>query len=63
MIGAEACQKGGSMRSKSIVARPGIEDKAPACPVGRRPLPMAGSLALVSNADTRPASAMKPGLY
>jgi hypothetical protein len=62
MIGAEACQKGGSMRSKSVVARPSGEEKAAACAVGKHPLPM-GSLALVGTTDTRPARAMKPGLY
>jgi hypothetical protein len=51
------------MRSKSAIARPSGEEKAGACAVGPRPLPMPGPLALVGGAEPRPAGAMKPGLY
>lgn len=63
MIGAEACQKGGSMRSKSVVARPRGEDKPAACATDPRPLRAPATLALVGSADPRPAGALKPGLY
>jgi hypothetical protein len=58
MIGVEACQKGGSMRSKSAAERPKSDDKA--CAPTARAL---HTLSLVRDAETRPAGAMKPGLY
>jgi len=63
MIGAEACQKGGSMRSKPMAARPGGEEKAAAGASLPRPPLAPGSLALVVAADKRPATPMTPGLY
>jgi len=51
------------MRSKSVVARPSGEEKPAACAVVQRSPATPGSLALVSSNDTRPARAMKPGLY
>ena len=51
------------MRSKSMAARPGGEEKAAACAPLPRPPHAPGSLALVTGADPRPASPMKPGLY
>jgi hypothetical protein len=61
MIGVEACQKGGSMRSKSVAERPKSDDKVripAACA-----LPKPGALSLVRGAEAQPARAMKPGLY
>jgi len=63
MIGVEACQKGGSMRSKSMAERPKGDDKADiripiACAI-----PTPGALSLVRAADAQPARALKPGLY
>jgi len=63
MIGTEACQKGGSMRSKSLAERPACDDKSPARPNATRSLQGAGALSLVRDAEARPAAAMKPGLY
>jgi len=63
MIGVQACQKGGSMRSKPVVARPSGEEKAVTCVAGPRPLHAPGSLALVTSGETRSIGAMKPGLY
>jgi hypothetical protein len=60
MIGKEACQKGGSMRSKSLAERPKNDQKlcAPAACTPHAP----GALSLV-RADAQPARALKPGLY
>jgi hypothetical protein len=63
MIGTEACQKGGSMRSKSLAERPANDDKAAACLPGRRAAQTPGALSLVRGAQTRESVAMKPGLY
>jgi hypothetical protein len=63
MFDVGACQKGGSMRSKSAVARPGGEEKPPFCPTGQRPLHAPGALALVAGPEPRSAAVMKPGLY
>ena len=63
MIGAGACQKGGSMRSKSLAERPASDDKAAGRPTAARSLQSVGALSLVRDAEARPAAAMKPGLY
>jgi hypothetical protein len=63
MIGAEACQKGGSMRSKSVAERPKSDDKPALCIPAVRALATSGALSLVRGTETRTASAMKPGLY
>jgi len=63
MIGVEACQKGGSMRSKSTAERPKSDDKADIRIPAACPHPMPGALSLVRGADMQPARAMKPGLY
>jgi hypothetical protein len=62
MIRAEACQKGGPMRSKSAPVRPAGEESAGAKGAGQRPPLTPGSLILVGS-DARPAPTMKPGLY
>jgi hypothetical protein len=61
MIGVEACQKGGSMKSKALAGQPKGDDKlsVPVTRVFQAP----GALSLVGAAETRPASATKPGLY
>jgi len=51
------------MRSKSMAARPGGEEKAAAGASLPRPPLAPGSLALVVATDQRPATPMKPGLY
>jgi hypothetical protein len=63
MIGVEACQKGGSMRSKSMAERAKGDDKPAICDRVARALHTPGALSLVRPAETRPAGAMKPGLY
>jgi hypothetical protein len=63
MIGVEACQKGGSMRSKSVAERSKSDDKADICVPAARALPTPGALSLVRGAEAQPARAMKPGLY
>jgi hypothetical protein len=63
MIGVEACQKGGSMRSKSLAERSKSDDKADICVPAARALPAPGALSLVRAAEVRPRGAMKPGLY
>jgi hypothetical protein len=63
MIGLQACQKGGSMRSKPVIATAcGAEKPAGVAPAPR-PLHPAGPLTLVTSGETRPAGATKPGLY
>jgi hypothetical protein len=63
MIGVQACQKGGSMRSKSVLAQPRGEEAADTAPTEQRPLPPRGSLTLVDRGQSRPAGAKKHGLY
>ena len=63
MIGTEACQKGGSMRSKSLAERPTSDDKAAPCLPAKRLLQTPGGLSLVRGGETRTSVAMKPGLY
>ena len=63
MIDHEACQKGGSMRSKSVAERPDRESQAAARTGVARPLHSPGALSLVRGTETGPAGKMKPGLY
>jgi hypothetical protein len=63
MIGVEACQKGGSMRSKSAAERSKSDDKADIRIPAGCTLHMPGTLSLVRGAQAQPARAMKPGLY
>ena len=51
------------MRSKSVAERPKSDDKADICLSTGRALHSPGALSLVRGAETRPAGAMKPGLY
>jgi hypothetical protein len=51
------------MRSKSVAERPKSDDKADICAPTSRAAHGPGALSLVRGADTRPAGAMKPGLY
>jgi hypothetical protein len=63
MIGVEACQKGGSMRSKSVAERSKSDDKADICVPTACAFPAPGALSLVCGAAAQPSRAMKPGLY
>jgi hypothetical protein len=63
MFGAGACQKGGSMRSKSAAERPKSEAQASGCNAGAALLPIPVPLSLVRGAEPRPAGMTKHGLY
>jgi hypothetical protein len=63
MIGTEACQKGGSMRSKSLAERPPKDHEAKVRRPATHKLQTPGALSLVRGLETRPAVALKPGLY
>jgi hypothetical protein len=63
MIGTEACQKGGSMRSKSLAERPPSDNEAAICRPATHALQTPGALSLVRGLETRAAAALKPGLY
>jgi hypothetical protein len=62
MIGAWACQKGGSMSSKSTAER-AIGDKKGVTGMAGATGAQPGTLTLVRGLEPQPAGRLKPGIY